>query len=121
MRPTATNRNAVVTVDTGLGGALLVQKVRGTDCPLPETRTGLRVLDAGGHLLQIVQAEAAASLVPVPTPPSQVTVRVGSGPGRVARWLGCQGSSGLQSAAPPMAECVVASTGLQTLVRACFP
>lgn len=121
MRPTAANRHAVVTVDTGLGGALLVQKVRGSDCSLPETRTELRVLDAGGQPLQVVHAQAAASLVPVPTPPSQLTVRVGSGPGRVARWLGCQGSLGLQAAAPQAAECVVAITGLQTLVTACFP
>lgn len=121
MRPTAASRTAVITVDSGLGGALLVQKVRGSDCSLPETRTELRVVDAAGQLLQTVRAEASASVVAVPTPPSQVTVRVGNGPGRVARWLGCQGSTGLQAAAPQMAECVVALNGLQTLLTACFP
>ena len=121
MHPTAVDRNGDITVDAGLAGALLLQKVRGTDCSLPEAATELRVEDANGRLLQRVLATAVASLVPVPTPPSQVVVKVAAGPGRLARWLGCRNTAGLTGAMPQIPECSVAINGLQTVVTACFP
>jgi hypothetical protein len=84
------NPTAIVRLELGLNGLLLVQKVNEPECARANTSRGLTVTHSGGGPATLIAPGVPASAVAVPL---GGTATVTAAMGTTVRWLGCIGST----------------------------